>query len=152
MRSRSESAPAPDPIEYPWFAVDVPGKGVHHFKGMSPIKNMRFVRELTGGTGKIDAAADPLGAAVEQWAYFGAAIGRCWAHESLALESAESDYSTLLEYGEAVSDELHAAGYSPQDQNALALPVLAGMGGMKTGAKEVADRADFSAAPEAGTA
>jgi hypothetical protein len=153
MQTRTEPIPVPDVLLPPWFVVDVPGRGPHHFRSLSPIKTMRFFRDLghKDGVIKVETDADKMGEAVDRWTMFGAAIGLCWAHQTLELLAGRNDFATLAEYGEAVSDELHAYGYTTADQNVLAAEVMVGMGGLSVSSEEVQTRAGFSEPQEAGT-
>lgn len=149
MRRRSEPMPAPEPAEYPWFTVEVEGRGLHHFRALSPIKVVRFGKEIGAASGPI-SADDKLGLAEDNLRQFGAGIGLCWAHPELELESQRGDFGSLLDYGEAVSEELHEAGYTLAQQTAMALRVMASLPGVQTTRQEVQERAGFSEAQKDG--
>lgn len=85
-----------------------------------------------------------------------AALGLCWAHDSMALEAkppnARQHRSEGVEawddYSEAVQDELMGAGYSTRDLFALGNPCLGAINGWADSLTEAQARADFSPVPE----
>ena len=149
MRSRPEPREIPDALPYPWFVVDLPDVGEHHFRALSPIAAMRLGVALSGGAGKL-AADDTLGLSIENMRQFCTTIGLCWAHRTLDLETERDDYPSLLDYGEAVGEELNSAGYDIHAVTTLAIRVMASMSGVRTTRAEVAERVGFTPPLEGG--
>ena len=151
MRARNTPLPAPDPEDRLYFSVDVDGHGTCWFRVPFPLHVARLLKELSdgdlesfapGNAGKMDLAR--MDEAIPLWMLCGAAVGLAWHGLSHELESDlkkhSKDYSA---YGDAVLEEMHDAGYTMADFNALFPAVLRRLT-LSLAPKEVADRADFS--------
>lgn len=88
-----------------------------------------------------------------------AAIGLCWAHESMVLESTppsarvhrESGVDAWDDYAEAVQSELVASGYTTRDIFTIGNPSLEAINGWASSLTEAQARADFSPPTEEST-
>lgn len=92
------------PEGHPFVVIDVPGdsriSGDHHFRLPSSIEGVRLAA-LTSE---------------DSMRGIGVLLGRCWHHQYTALDTnvprpGTVDSAAILEHGEAVVEELHAAGY-----------------------------------------
>lgn len=116
MKQANPARTIPDrPI---YFSVEVPDRGVHHFRVPRPSVVGRLLRPMIeSGIWTDSDEIDPLAAELTEEAV-GAALGTCWAHASLDLETRRRDYPRgpdgLLDYGAEVLSELHEAGYTTE--------------------------------------
>lgn len=147
MKVRIEAVPIPDSPAY--WAVELEGREPHHFR-IPPLSVVfRFTEALA-------AARDRGRAAVLEACC--AAIGACWRHETLELETpypSESTDAALATYSQAVQLELADAGYSFRE----IMDLSTGVADRITDriqrdfevAREAEARANFSGAPPAGS-
>jgi hypothetical protein len=151
MIRRRKKRKLPDPVSPPLFAVDVEDRGEHIFCSMDPVTAAEFFAEMADSGVTALTADDGAGAVyamtARQWRVGGAAIGVCWHHQTIDLESSPADHGSFMSLGGAVIKELHAEGYSIEQQSQLLSGVVKQMGGVRVTAKEVESRVDFSAAP-----
>jgi len=151
MIRRKKKRKLPDPVLPPLFAVDVDGKGEHVFSSMDPVTAAEFFAEMADSGVTALSADDGAGAVyamtAKQWRVGGAAIGACWHHRTIDLESSAADHGSFMALGGAVIKELHAEGYSTEQQSQLLSGVVKQMGGVRVTREEVEDRVGFSAAP-----
>lgn len=151
MRQRPTPLPSPDPEDRLYFSVELEKHGTLWFRVPFPLHVARLLQELEAGDlasfapdkgGKMDLSR--MDEAIPLWMLCGAAVGLAWhglSHELVAdLKKHGKDYS---EYGESVLEEMHDAGYTMADFNALFPAVLRRLT-LSLAPKEVADRADFS--------
>ena len=146
LRTIPDNAPA-------YFSVTIEERGEHTFRIPRPSVVGRLLTPLIGSglwtvnkddVGSIDEVSAEL---VEE--AVGAAIGTCWRHTSLELETRRRDFERgtdgLLEYGAEVLGELYEAGYTQDNVAALLNEVLSRlMVALPAPAKEVQDAVDFT--------
>jgi len=146
MRSllNPRSIPADNPI---YFQIEVEGRGTLDFKLPFPLHLVRvteMLRHLRSGV----TEDSKLEAALDIWIVGGAAIGLCWNHSTLELDSPSN--RDLKVYGEAVLNEMHEAGWSMSEigeiYSLLFRRILTSLGITK---KEVDERVGFSKGTEA---
>ena len=151
MQDRKTSLGLEDEPGYPYFAVTLEGRGIHHFEALDPVTAMDFYADMESlGIKTIEGDTSKLRASAREWRVGGASIGLCWSHNDKALAASRSYFDSLLDFGAAVIRELHQGGYTVAEQGALMAAVVSGMGGVKTSPEEVKTRAGFSEAPEGG--
>ena len=142
-----------------YFCVDVGERGDHHFRVprasvvgrlLMPLMESGLWDLKRDGAGAIDhVRADLLEEGI------GAAIGVCWRHRTLELETKRRDFERgsdgLLEYGEEVMRELYEAGYSLEECTPMLNAVLSRlMLAVPTPPKEVGDLVGFTVPQKAG--
>jgi len=119
-------------MDWPFFEIEVPGKGPHTFEALGPFEAIELSEMFGKAKGKTSAA--------QNFAHAGVVLGKAWRSEP-ALESVQGD--DIVQYGQDVLNELHRKGYTfPQ------ITALVADAGMAMG-REVTERADFSGAREA---
>ena len=103
-----------DTTQPDFFGVDVPGRGVHHFRipaGSRHNRNMTFANDL------------PFGGMPKALISSALTLGTCWAHElrefSVEYPATPTD-EALYAYAEAVERELQKEGWKPVTMMALA--------------------------------
>jgi hypothetical protein len=141
---RDRQTPRPVPSDGLHFAVDVPDRGLTHWRLPFPIYSAR----LLAGWSQVDdtAVGDAKMAEVEKvWRLGGAAVGLCWADPDRELEAVWGD--DLHAYGDAVLSELQADGWTVSQLAELYPALFRRLSASVTvSAKEVSDRVGFSAA------
>jgi len=112
--------------------VEIPVNGEHHLRIPSPLQGGKLIRLMSeaGGT-----ESDYMIA-------IGAVIGSSWYHRYLDLETPHK--GDLSAYGEAVFEELHAAGYRLEWMLVISRQVVDEIGKLATISDEVKDRLGFS--------
>lgn len=154
---RLRPSPLPTPPDKPvWFALDLPGRGVHDLRLPWPVYTAAVFRLLqeAGITELMDpaVAARRPGAQAAVWRACGVAIGTAWQHREQALDADVDAFGDdLAAYGAAVMDELHEEGYSGTEIAALHGAVIRRMSESLHSSEEVAKRAAFFG-PAPGTA
>ena len=129
MKRREESRGRHPNTHYVEIALPENGiNGLHHFRIPSPLQAPKLLEH-----------SDETGA---QMRSMGAIIGASWHHEWLDLETPESD--DLVAYGEAVFEELHAAGYRMEWMLMFQQLVVIEIGKLSQVSKEVRERLGFS--------
>ena len=131
-------------------------KGPHHWRLPFPTRSGMLVQAMADGGILAALLVSPESASVEQanevWEWAGAAIGMCWHHASVDLDTRQVPGQPSREFGAAVLQELWDAGYTVADLSAT-LPILfrAIMASL-VDRKEVEAVRDFSLAPGVATA
>jgi hypothetical protein len=109
--------------------------GAHHLRVPSPLQAQGLFAAIAKGGNTEDG--------MRAW---GAAIGLAWHHEWYDLESVRG--SDLLEFGEAVFEELHAVGYRMEWLILLADVITVEVQKGIEVSKEVSERLRFFTVPE----
>ena len=146
LRTIPDNAPA-------YFSVTIEERGEHTFRIPRPSVVGRLLMPLIE-SGMWRVSKDDVGSIDEVSAELieeavGAAIGTCWRHTSLELETRRRDFERgtdgLLEYGAEVLGELYEAGYTQDNVAALLNEVLTRlMVALPTPTEEVQAAVDFS--------
>ena len=136
-----------------YFEIDVPGKGAHHFRLPRPSMAARLLQPMISGgiwTATAEGGGIDQASALLSEEAVGAAIGICWRHVALELETKRAhhdrDADGMLDYGCAVLEELYEGGYSVEDMG----PIISQVGtrlltSILPPAEEVDQQANFSA-------
>lgn len=154
MRSLPQPRTIPNSPIY--FVVEVPGRGTHHFRVprasvvgrlLTPLVTSGLWELRRDGSNGIDDVKAEL---VEE--SVGAAIGICWRHRTLELETSRRDFERgpdgLLEYGDEVMRELYESGYTLDDCSPILNAVISRlMLAVPTPPQEVEEAVDFTAPP-----
>jgi hypothetical protein len=122
------------PERYPYMLVTLPDKGEHHLQIPSLLAVAKLVKVLkrshlavfagmSGGVSSAGILNLIKESGPEMAGALGALLGLSWRHEAFELEAARGSDDELLAYGEAVYEELHAAGYTLSDLAGLSLTV-----------------------------
>jgi len=131
----------------------VPGHGDHDYRIPRPSIVARLLKPLIGsGLWRINR--DDIGDIDEVQAELveesvGAAIGICWRHRELEMETKRRDFERgvdgLMEFGAEVMGELYEAGYSQDQVTVLGNEMVTKlMIAFPSPAKEVQERVDFT--------
>ena len=145
-RTIPDSSPA-------YFVAWVPGHGKHNYRIPRPSIVARLLKPLIGSglwrinrddIGDIDEVKAEL---VEE--AVGAAIGICWRHRELEMETKRRDFERgvdgLMEFGAEVMGELYEAGYSQEQVTTLGNEVITKlMIAIPSSPQEVQERVDFT--------
>lgn len=139
-----------------YFVFEVPDKGEHHFRLPFPVWAARLTELLrSSGIAKLsdtDAAVRHLDTATEVWLCGGAAIGLCWHHRTLDLETDRRDFDgDLRAYGEAVLEELWEEGYGVEHLRGLYPELVGRLTRSLVSREEVQKRAGFFGQTEGST-
>jgi hypothetical protein len=149
MRTRQIPREVPD--RAPYIKIEI-GRGVHQMKAPS-LHSMAtllgaasglatVLAAIEGGVSDVRGAVDVLArGGPDLLSALGALIGLGWAHEVLDLETENA--GNVLEYGAAVYEELHSAGYSLDDIAGLGLGLLAAVWDQTKISEETRNRAAF---------
>jgi len=138
-----------------YFHAEVPDKGRHDFRVprasvigrlLSPLMQSGIWQVVRSEGGAIDEVKAEL---IEE--AIGAAIGICWRHATLEVETKRRDFDRgtdgLLEYGGEVLSELYEAGYTHADITPIINVVISKlMIAIPTPQPEVDERVGFTAA------
>lgn len=108
--------------------------GIAFYQGVSSIETQAGLVGLVSTMGGDFVAA------------LGALIGLAWEHPDQALEAEYTRTADLLEYGEAVWDELTAAGYSDREIYGMGVLLLGRVYESMSIDREAAVKLDFTAA------
>lgn len=131
----------------------MPGHGKHNYRIPRPSIVARLLKPLIGSglwrinrddIGDIDEVKAEL---VEE--AVGAAIGICWRHRELEMETKRRDFERgvdgLMEFGAEVMGELYEAGYSQEQVTTLGNEVITKlMIAIPSSPQEVQERVDFT--------
>lgn len=147
---------SPRPVPEDAIPVPLPGREDHYLRPLRPDR----MTALLAAVAEL-AEAEPR-SCLERPAYLATlgAVGLTWAHPSLALETPPPDVrrldaDALADFGSAVADELHAAGYDLGTEGGRLYAAL--VRGYETrraaalrlfGEEEIRDRVDFLRSPE----
>ncbi len=149
MRRRTHPRQIPPGSNY--FVVEVPDQGAVDFRLPFPVRLAKLTTLLRdAGLGDTEGADDlsKLDTALDVWMVGGAAIGLCWSHRDLDLDTDRRAFGRdLLSYGEAVLEELYDAGWSMASLSALYPALFKRISASLISASEVAERVGFSAPP-----
>ena len=137
-----------------YFSVHLPERGEHRFRIPRPSVVGRLLTPLLTsgvwklGEGEAGSITSMQAELVEE--AVGAALGTCWRHLTLELESKRRDFDRgdegLLDYGESVVAELYEAGYKDDDIKRLLDEVLSRLLiAIPAPPKEVQELVDFTA-------
>lgn len=156
--------PRHNPRHRPYVTIEVPDLGAHVVRIPSMLQLSKLMRAMEDhhfavalGIGKISSERelgmlDMLSAMREAGPEFAsvlaALIGLAWHHEALDLESVRGD--NLLEYGEALFEELYSAGYALEHFLVLGVGILAEALDQNQLRQEVQDKALFFLQKRAG--
>lgn len=148
MKDRATPRNIPDTPLY--WKVDVPSQGAVTFRTPFPLTTAKILKEMeTLGlssfreeVGTIDL--EKMDQAIELWLLSGAAVGIAWHDETRDLESDRAKYKDIKEYGEAVLEELHEAGWEMTDFRVLFPAVFKALTLSMLSVSEVRARSDFS--------
>lgn len=140
----------PDKPNY--WSTDVPDKGEHVFRLPFPTKGWLILSEIhktqAKSLGNMTEVGDILDTTSKVWNVLGAAIGICWRHPSLTLETKRGDYNTLSEYGEAILEELYDEEYTLEDVQGMGHQIVERLSEVVMPTKaEVVEAEDFSEEP-----
>ena len=138
MKARLQALPQPEGPGR--IAVDLKGKGLHHFRLPTWSQSARIANawgERPEGDG--------------MWEYVALIVGAAWNHESQELEAPFPDddptKANLVRYSVAVQHELEDAGYTAHDVRRLGAVLLDALRERMKEPEEAAKLADFSAPP-----
>ena len=157
MRSLPQPRTIPEnsPI---YFSAEVPGRGEHHFRIPRPSVVGRLLKPLIeSGLWEIaqnsEGGIDDLRAELVE-EIVGAAIGTCWRHRTIELETKRRDHDRgpdgLMEYGGEVLAELYEAGYTQAEIDPILSVVVSRLLlAVPTPPAEVEDLVGFTVAPKA---
>ena len=131
----------------------MPGHGDHDYRIPRPSIVARLLRPLIQ-SGLWSINRDSVGVIDEVKAELveesvGAAIGICWRHRELEMETKRRDFERgvdgLMEFGAEVMGELYEAGYSQEQVTTLGNEMVTKlMIAFPTPAEEVQERVDFT--------
>ncbi len=154
MRHRPTPRPTP-PDEGNYLRIEVDGRGTTYWRLPFPVLLARLQQRIlasdleriaradTGDSAQVDAVLDD---AVDLWCVAGAAVGLCWHDLDSDLDSDRHAHPDLMQYGEAVLEELHDAGWTAQQIGQVYPRLLAAVVRVMPPASEVAGRMGFSEA------
>ncbi|HUU59208.1 MAG TPA: hypothetical protein VMZ50_06675 [Phycisphaerae bacterium] len=128
-------APRAIPDKPHYVSVDLSTNGTHHFRIPSQAVAMKKVREAKGAAEE----EDPAERNSRMLLLAGAFIGDLWFHAEWDIETKRGRMSAE-DYGEAIHEELHEAGYRAED-----ISTLIGFVGAAIGAKAI-NREDIDGA------
>ncbi|MBT7098377.1 hypothetical protein HN937_13450 [Candidatus Poribacteria bacterium] len=141
MKTRTDERKIPDLPHY-WHAV-IGTNGEHVFRIPSQLGCLKLSRK----TAKLqEASEDGTERAITNLAHAGMMIGEMWAHPTEDLETDRATLRNDAEYGEAIHEELHEAGYTSKDVNDLMTGLSERVRAEITGSEDVAKREDFTEA------
>ena len=139
-----------------YFSIEVEGKGTHHFRVPTLSKTTRLislVKEVgIWDTFRTENATPEEQASLVNLALPGllnsasAAIGLCWFNERVGLASKPKDFPSLLEFGEAVQDELWEEEYSFAHIQTLWVGIMEKLVATYVAQNEVIEKVDFTLA------
>ena len=130
MRERNIALSVP---EHAALVVDIPGLGDHQFKLVDPVRLLRYC----------SAASEAGESAHVQAAISAAAVGWFWAHPEFELESEWHESPAV--YGESVSSELFAEGWSLLQIVGTGAALMRAAQESMPSPEEVADLVNFTA-------
>jgi len=154
MRARATPRQTP-PDEGNHLRIEVDGRGITHWRLPFPVLLARLQKQImstdierigrtdVGDAEQVDAVLDD---AVDLWCVAGAAVGLCWHDLDHDLDSERRNHPDLMQYGEAVLEELHDAGWTAQQIGQVYPRLLAAVVRVMPPASEVAGRMGFSGA------
>ncbi len=145
MKTREHKREIPNLPHY--WRVTIDRNGEHVFRIPSQLGCLK----LSIKTAKLqESAVDASARVLTNLSHAGVMLGEMWCHPSIDLETDRAKIRDDSVYGEAIHEELHEAGYTSADINALMTGLSNRVRAEMTGEEDVAKREGFTAA-SAGT-